>query len=325
MPRAAWKAILVRTWREAGTDNVGIIAAGVSFYGFLALVPLLGAIVLTYGFVADPRTVAEHMSAMMAVMPADAARLVGEQLMSVVETSSEKKGFGVLIALGVALFGARNAAGSIITALNIAYEEDERRGFLMSNLLALAMTVAAVLLAVAGMFAVAGLSNLEALLPELPSVALAGMKLVSYPILTLIAAGGAALLYRFGPSRDQARWTWLTPGSLLFAVAWVALTLGFGAYASQFGNYNATYGSLAAVVIFLTWLYLSSYALLFGAELNAEVEHQTARDTTTGAEKPLGQRGAWVADHVAGDYADAVAKPGAAARHSGSDQASSPS
>jgi membrane protein len=305
MPRAAWKKILGRTWREATTDNIGIIAAGVSFYGFLAMVPLLGAIVLTYGFLADPRTVAEHMAAMMAVMPADAARLVGEQLMNVVETSSEKKGLGVLLALGVALFGARNAAGSIVTALNIAYEEDERRGFIKSNLLALGITAAAVLLAVAGTFAAAGLSDLEGLLPDLHPVLVTGLKIASYLVLVLIAAGGAALLYRFGPSRDQARWTWLTPGSLLFAVAWVALTLGCGVYASNFGNYNATYGSLAAVVIFLTWMYLSSYALLFGAELNSEIEHQTAQDTTTGPEKPLGQRGAWVADHVAAD-ADAA-------------------
>jgi membrane protein len=299
LPPAGWKDVLIRTAKEASTDNVGLVAAGVSFYGFLALVPLLGSVVLIYGFVADPRTVAQHMASMMAVMPADVARLIGEQLMNVVQTSSGKKGLGMLLALGIALFGARNAAGAIITALNIAYEEEEKRGFLKTHALALGMTSAAVVLAVVALLAIGGFVYLEDLLPGLHPLVAAGSKIASYVVLALVAAAAAAALYRFGPSRDDARWAWLTPGSVLFALAWVAVTLGFGFYVSKFGNYNATYGSLAAIVVLLTWMYLSSYALIFGAELNSELEHQTARDTTKGPEQPLGQRGAWAADHVA--------------------------
>lgn len=300
MPARGWKEVLVRSWKEAGDDNVGLIAAGVAFYGFLALVPLLGAIVLSYGVVASPATVVGNMKSLTSVMPAQAAQLVGEQLMNVVQTSGGKKGFGLLLALGLALFGARNGAGSVMTALNIAYEEKEKRGFLAVNLTALAITGGAVLVAILAVVAIAALGHLEKLLPGVPAVLLIVGKLLTYGLLLAAAAGVAATLYRYGPSRTEAKWVWLTPGSLLAAVAGVALTLGFGFYVANFGNYNATYGSLGAVVVLLTWLYLSSYILLFGAELNAELEHQTSADTTAGAAKPIGARGAWAADHVAG-------------------------
>ena len=299
MPLKGWKDVFVRTWAEAGDDNVGLVAAGVAFYGFLALVPLLGAIVLSYGLVADPKTVVHNMQGLTSVMPGDAAKLVGEQLMNVVKTSGSKKGLGLLLALALAVFGARSAAGSIVTALNIAYEEKEKRSFVMVNLLALGITAAGVVVAVLAVVAIAALGHLESLLPTAPAFVVILGKLLSYVALALAGAAGAATLYRYGPSRTKPRWVWLTPGSMLAAVLWLALTLGFGIYVANFGNYNATYGSLGAVVVLLTWLYLSSYILLFGAELNSELEHQTAEDTTGGAAKPMGDRGAWAADHVA--------------------------
>lgn len=300
MPWPAWRQVLLRTWNETGSDNIGLIAAGVGFYGFLALVPLLGATVLTYGLVADPQTVIANVRALADVMPADAARLIGEQLMNVVETSDGKKGFGLLLALALAIFGARGAAGSVITALNIAYEEEETRGFLKVNALALGITAGGVLVVILAMIAIAALGTLEDLLPWLPEFLLGLGKVLAYLLMTLGGAAGAATLYRYGPSRRHARWEWLTPGSILAAVGWLALTIGFGIYVANFGNYNATYGSLGAVVVLLTWMYLSAYILLFGAELNAELEHQTAVDTTVSRNAPLGARDAWVADHVAG-------------------------
>ena len=301
LPAGGWKAVLKRTWAETGRDNVGLIAAGVAFYGFLALVPLLGVTVLSYGLIADQQTVIDDVNRLTAVMPADAARLVGEQLMNVVQASDGKKGFGLLLALALALFGARNGAGAVITALNIAYEEEEKRGFIKVNLLALGITAAAVIVALVAALAIAALGKLEALLPGAPGVVVVAGKLASYLLLLVAGSAAAAALYRYGPSRAQARWTWLTPGSLFAAGGWLLLSLGFGLYVANFGNYNATYGSLSAVVVMLTWMYLSSYILVFGAELNAELEHQTAADTTTGAARPLGSRGSWVADHVAGD------------------------
>jgi membrane protein len=310
MPLSAWKAVAIRTWGESSKDNVGLVAAGVAFYAFLALVPMLGAIVLTYGLVAEPETVIRNMQALTSVMPADAAELVGEQLMNVVQTSGTKKGFGLVLALALALFGARNGAGAIVTALNIAYEEEEKRGFIRVNLLALLMTAAAVALALLAIMAVAALGYLHELFPNAPQVLLLIGKVVAYGLFVLAAAAGAATLYRYAPSRDKAKWTWLTPGSLFVALAWLLLTLGFGLYVANVGNYDATYGSLGAVVVLLTWLYLSSYVVLFGAELNSELEHQTAKDTTAGAPEQMGQRGAWVADHVAGEPERSPPRPG---------------
>lgn len=298
MPARAWKDVLVRTWKETSRDNISLVAAGVSFYAFLALLPLLGAIVLTYGLLADPQAVTENMTAITRVMPPDAAKFIGEQLMYVVQTSGSKKGLAVFLALALALFSARNGAAAIITALNIAYEEEEKRGFLTVNLLALLITGGAVLMAVAALLSVTIFAYVEALLPSMPVIA-ALSKILSYLMLGCAAAAVAATLFRYGPSRRKARWVWLTPGSLFFAIGWVLLTLGFAVYVSQFGNYNATYGSLATIVILLTWIYMTSYILMFGAELNSELEHQTARDSTKGAEKPIGARGAWAADHVA--------------------------
>lgn len=299
MPWPAWKDVLLRTWSETSNDNVGLVAAGVAFYGFLALVPLLGATVLTYGLVADPHAVIADVQGMMSVMPADAAKLIGEQLMNVVQTSDGKKGFGLLLALALALFGARNGAGAVVTALNIAYEEQETRGFVKVNALALGITAGGVLVAIVAMVAVAALGHLESLLPTLPDVVLVAGKVLAYLVMALVGAAGAATLYRYGPARRKAQWVWLTPGSLFAALGWLALTIGFGIYVANFGNYNATYGSLGAVVVLLTWLYLSAYILIFGAELNAELEHQTATDTTVSRDAPIGTRDAWVADHVA--------------------------
>jgi membrane protein len=300
MPRQAWFAVVRRTWAEASDDNIGLVAAGVAFYGFLALVPMLGATVLLYGIFAEVDTVISHVTRLMSIMPTDIALLVGEQLLSVVTASSGKKGFGLLIALGVALFGARNAAGAIVTALNIVYEQKETRGFVRVNILSLTITAAAVTTVVAGLLGVAALGFVHLAIPSSPLLA-AALRVLTYLALALLAAGAAATLYRYGPARSRARWSWITPGSALFAVAWVTLTLGFGFYVANFGSYGTTYGSLGAVVVLLTWMYLSAYALLFGADLNAELEHQTARDTTSGPEEPLGERGAWVADHVADD------------------------
>jgi membrane protein len=299
IPAPAWKDVVLRAWKQGSEDNVSLVAAGVAFYAFLALVPLLGAVVLTYGIAADPQTVLGNVKSLTSVLPQDVAKLIGEQLMSVVQTSGGKKGFGLILALAVALWGARNAASSVITALNIAYEEEETRSTIRVNLLALAITAGGVLMAVLALLAITALGYLEKLLPSLPGPLLIIGKAISYLLLLLGACAGAATLYRYAPNRKKARWEWITPGSIFSALTWLLLTFGFGFYVAHFGNYNKTYGSLATVVILVTWLYLSAYVFLLGGELNSELEHQTAKDTTEGAPKPLGARGAWSADHVA--------------------------
>lgn len=301
MPSKGWAEILQRAWAEMQRDNLSLIAAGVAFYAFTALVPLLGAVVLTYGLVADPAVVVRHFQELSAMLPADAARLVGEQLLNVVETANAKKGLGLLLALALAFWGATKATGAIVTALNIAYEEEETRGFFKKTLINLAMVLGGVLLTGAATAAITIFAHLDRMLPGAPAFLLFMGRLVSWLLLGLIGAAGVATLYRYAPDRDAAKWRWLTPGSVFAAAGWGLLTLGFGLYVANFGNYNATYGSLGAVIVLLTWLYLTALILIVGAELNAELEHQTARDTTRGPNRPLGARGAEMADRVAPD------------------------
>ncbi|HXH15278.1 MAG TPA: YihY/virulence factor BrkB family protein [Sphingomonas sp.] len=307
MSSREWWKVLKRTWTEAGDDNISLIAAGTAFYGFAAIVPLLASVVLIYGLVADTATVVENIRGLFNVLPDDAARVIGDQLATVVGTSEGKKGFGLVIALGIALYGGTKGASSIVTALNIAYEERETRGFIALNVLAFAITAGAVVLALLAALSMAAFALLDGLIPNAPDVVLTAIRLVSYVVLAALGVSAAACLYRFGPDRQKAKWTWLTPGSLAATLVWLAATIGFGIYVSRFGNYGATYGSLSAVIVLLTWLWLSAYVFLLGAELNAELEHQTAHDTTTGAAKPIGTRGATVADTVARDEPPKVA------------------
>ena len=299
MPMLSWQEILVRTWNESSKDNVALVAAGVTFYAFLALVPMLAAIVLSYGLFARPEAVIHAVGSLTAILPPNVSKLIGGMLLTVVHSSGGKKGLGIFVALAVALWGSRNAAGSLIIALNIAYEEEEQRGFVHRTLLALAITLGAVALGLAAIAATTALAFFANLWPDASGLVRSLGRVVTYPLLASGGAAAAATLYRYGPSRDRARWSWLTPGSLFSALGWLLLTIGFGLYVRRIAHYDATYGSLGAVIALLTWIYLSSYVFLFGGELNSEVEHQTARDTTDGGVQPLGERGAWAADHVA--------------------------
>lgn len=300
MPPRAWSDIAQRTWTRTWQDNVGLVAAGVTYYGFLAFVPLLGLIILVYGTVADPSTVVNNVRAITAMLPPDVDQLIADQLIAAVRATRETKGLGVVVAALVALYGGTNGTGAIITALNIAYEEKEKRTLGRFYLVSAIMTAAAVVLAVAALVATTALAFFGNFAPSASPVAVAVGRIAGYAGMTLAAAAVAATLYRFGPSREHARWVWITPGSLFAAIAWLLLTLAFGFYATTITDYHTTYGSLGTVVVMLTWIYLSAYALVFGAELNSEIEHQTARDSTTGRPLPMGTRGAWAADHVAG-------------------------
>jgi membrane protein len=194
-----WREIAWQSWREAGDDNISLIAAGVAFYGFLALVPLLGAVVLVYGMVSNPDTVVHDMHLLTSVMPPEAAGFIGQQLMDVVKASRGTKGWGTLGALALALFGARNGAGSIIIALNVAFEVRERRGYILVNLLAMGTTALAVVTLILAMIAIAALSHLEGFLPTVPLATLALGKIGSCLMLVVSGTLAAATLYRFGP------------------------------------------------------------------------------------------------------------------------------
>lgn len=267
------KDLLSRAVAAAGRDNISIIAAGVAYFTFLALVPLLAVVILGYGLVVDTATVARHVQTLATNLPEASAELIGGQLSAVVETSAGEKGLGLALAIGIALFGARNAASAIITALGIAYNSADDRGMIARTLLALAVTVGGVILAGLAATAMAALALLEDLLPDLAGFGIALVRVASYALFVSAAIIGAALLFRLAPNRAAPAWAAVWPGAVFAGLGWFLLTVLFGIYVSNFGNYNATYGSLGGVIVLLWWLYLSVYVLLFGAELNAVKEY----------------------------------------------------
>ncbi|MBA2935198.1 YihY/virulence factor BrkB family protein [Sphingomonas sp. CGMCC 1.13654] len=299
IPKSGWRDILVRTWSQTGEDNLSLLAAGVAFYSFLAFVPLLAAVVLVYGIVANPTNVATHVAELTRLLPADAAKIIANQLKGMTATPVTRTSIGLVVAILLALYGAMRGATSIIEALNITYGERETRSIVRTYGLAFGFTLGAVLVTIVALFTISAMTLIGGLI-QLPSVVGPIVTVGLWIATALVASGLIAIIYRFGPDREHARWTWLTPGSLFASFGTLIATLLFGLYVSHFAGYNATYGALGAVVSFLMWLYVAAFVILLGAELNAEIEHQTAKDTTTGAELPQGQRGAVMADTTAG-------------------------
>lgn len=276
-----WRDVLVRTWKEAGDDNVGLLAAGVAFYAFLAFVPLLAATVLVYGLAAEPRTVAEHIQQLFGVLPRDAAALIGDQLKAMTDSPDAAKGWSLVVAIALAIYGASKGSGAIVTALNIAYEVKESRGFVKSTLLSLAITIGALVVLVIAAAGISVMTWVESLFPSFSGWAHITLQILFWAAAVVAVGLGLAAVYRYAPNRPDAPWMWISPGSAAATLLWLAASLGFGAYVSNFGNYNATYGSLGGVVVFLTWLYLSGYIVLMGGEMNSELERQQAQ--TAGA------------------------------------------
>ncbi|MBI1181181.1 MAG: YihY family inner membrane protein [Alphaproteobacteria bacterium] len=298
IPRTGWLDVALRTGRAAFDDNVGLVAAGVAFYGMLAIFPGIAALISIYGLVADPSEVRDQLQAASGVLPNGAFALLSDQMTQVSDSTAGALSLAAAGGLLLALWGASRITKAFMKAMNIAYGEDEERGFLRTNLTALALTVFILLTAAV---AIGGIVILPIVLDGLGLGASADrlIGVLRWPVIAAIFVGGLALLYRFGPSRDRPRWRWVVPGCLAALALWLAASIAFSVYVRDFGRYNETYGSLGAVIGMLMWLWLSAFAILLGAELNAELERQTRRDTTVGPHQPKGERGAHAADTVA--------------------------
>ncbi len=297
LPKAGWKDVLRRTLQEIKADNVPITAAGVAFYGMLALVPAMVAIVSVYGLVVTPEESARQVEGFTRALPGEAARLLVDQLKSI--TGGDSGGLGIKLAVSLAglLWSASSGTTALIRGLGVAYDEPEGRGFVKLRSRALILTVAAVL----GAVVVLGLTvALPAILDaaRLGSVGKTIGLVLRWPILGVLFILGLSALYRYGPDRDKPKWRWVSLGSLVATLLWVVGTALFALYAGRFGSYNETYGTLAGAVVLLLWLYLTSLVILVGAELNSEMERQTLEDSTSGPPQSLGQRGASSADTV---------------------------
>jgi len=297
IPVKGWKDILWRTYNQIGEDRLLAVAAGAVFYMLLALFPAVTALVSLYGLFTDPSVINEHLSLLGGVMPGGAIDIVREQVTRLTETGKNALGFGFFFGLLLALWSANAGIKATIDALNVVYDEREKRSFIKLTLVAFAFTIGALVFV---LLALAGIVILPLVLAWTGYETRAGeiVSLLRWPALLVIIMLWLAVLYRYAPSRERARWSWLSVGSIFAALAWLGGSALFSWYLSNFADYDATYGSLGAAIGLMMWLWLSVSVILVGGELNAEMEHQTAHDSTVGAGKPMGARGAVMADTV---------------------------
>ena len=297
IPWRGWKDILWRAYNEMNSDRLVSVAGGVAFFVLLAIFPAITALVSACGLFFNASTITDNFSLLQDVVPGNVFGLMGEQATRIASNSGGALSIGVVAGILVALWSAMSGVKAVMDALNVIYEEKESRGIIRLNAVALIFTLSgfAVFLLVIGAVIVLPLI--------LSSIGLGGVtgtltRVVRWPALFIVLLGGLAILYRYAPARRTARWQWVSVGSVFAAVVWIAGSYLFSWFLANFANYNATYGSLGAAVGLLMWLWISTIVVLLGAELNAEIEHQTARDSTVGGDKPLGTRGAAMADTV---------------------------
>lgn len=296
IPKRGWKDVLIRTYEQVGEDRLLAVAAGVVFYGLLALFPAITALVSSYALFAEPGTIKEHLSSLSGMLPAGGLSIVQDQVERVLSKGDTKLGVAFLISLLLAVWSANGGMKAVIDALNVVYDETEKRGFFKLNAVSLAFTLG-------GLIAILAAIGLVVAAPVVLSTIGLGpigdalLKYGRWPVLALMVLLGLAVLYRFAPSRRSPQWRWVSVGSAAAAFTWLADSALLSFYLANFANYDATYGSLGAAIGLMMWMWMSTIVVLFGAELNSEIEHQTARDST-GSAKPIGERGAAMADSI---------------------------
>jgi membrane protein len=295
IPPRGWKDILWRAWNEISDQNLFLIAGGVTYAVLLALFPGLATLVSLYGLAFDAGQIEKQVAALSGVLPAQTQELLSQQLHSLVAASNGSLGLGAIVGLVLTLWSASRGMSGLITAINIAYEEKERRGFVKLNLIALGLTLG---LLAGGVVVIA----LVAILPAAAQLLPLGtgtrwlLFIVQWPLLIVLVMLGLAVLYRYAPDRDKPQWRWVSPGAITSTLLWIVASIGFTVYVANFNSYDKTYGSLGGVVILLTWLYLSALMVLLGAVINAQSERQTRKDSTEGDPRAMGQRDAKAAD-----------------------------
>jgi membrane protein len=296
IPARGWRDIATRTLTEVKADQVPLLGAGVAFYALLSLFPAIIAGVSLYGLVADPQTVRDQLNQLTTLLSPETARIVGTQLEQVTSGAGGALGLATVIGILTALWSASSGMKALITGVNLAYDEPEGRKFAKLRGLAMVLTLGAMVLMAVALTLIIGFPALADSWP-------AGLRWTVGALRWVLLAGlliaALAVLYRYAPDRDQPRWSWVSWGSAVATVLWILASIGFSVYVNAFGNYNKTYGALAGIIILMFWLYLTAFVVLVGAELNAEMELQTVEDTTAGPTRPMGQRDAYAADHVA--------------------------
>lgn len=289
--------VLVRMWHKQAHLNLGLIAAGIAFYGLLSLFPGITAAVAFAGTFLNPEMLVENSEEIAAMLPEAAKTIVMGQLRDVANADSSTLSFAALFSLAIALYSASKAVANFIAGLNVIYQEKETRNFFLVKALTIVLTAFLIIGLLIAIIVVAAIPVVAAIFGDYGIIDDLVMFL-RWPFLFLMGAFEIAVLYRLGPNRRSARWRWLTPGAFVACALWVSGSFGFSLYVQSFGSYNETFGALGGVIILLTWLWLSAFIVLLGALLDAELEAQTKRDSTVGDDRPIGERGAVKADTV---------------------------
>lgn len=296
--RGLWD-VLWRTGISFAKDRVSLVAAGVTYYLLLAVFPALGVLVGLYGFFANPSQIADHIDFLAGVVPSGILGLISGQLEALAGQEASAQGLAFFGGLLVAFWSANNGIKALFEAMNVAYGETEKRSFIRLNLVTFAFTIGALLIVI---ILVTGIALIPAILslPGLSGWTDLLARLIRWPAVLVVIAAGISLLYRYGPSREKAKLRWLSWGATFSIVVWLISSILFSYYLENYANYNVTYGTLGALIGSMVWMWLSIVILIVGAKLNAELEHQTAIDSTTGEPQPMGERGAFVADTLGG-------------------------
>lgn len=293
-----WMDILKRVGGEIGRDHVSLIAAGVAFYGLLAIFPGIAALMAIAGLVFDPQTVVTQLDQIGAILPQEAADIILGQAEDVAGSQSNRLGFAALLGIALALWSASAGVSSLMEGINVAYDEKDMRGFVKRTLVRIGLT----LLLIAGFVVIVGLAVVVPValgfLEVFGPVAETLIAILRWGVIFLVVVALLAALYRWGPNRADAEWRWITPGAALATLLWVVGSVALAIYVRNFASYQETFGTLAGVVILLMWLWMSAFIILLGAELDSEMEAQTRHDTTTGRDEPMGERGAVKADNL---------------------------
>lgn len=297
MSRLGWTDVALRVALEIQRDNIQLVAASVAFYAFLAVFPALAAVIAVVGLIADPHLVEAQVGPALVLMPAAARSIIQDQIRDIASTTGSSLSFAIVLGIGFAFWSAKKGTAALISAVGLAYEEKETRGFLKTQLLAMQGTVVTVVGVIVAIFLLAAV---PVVLEHVP----AGQYVIRWMhvLRWVVLAGGVMLFlgtfYRHAPPRVPPKWRWVTVGSVVATALWLTGSVLFSLYTRVLADYNETYGAVGAFMALLLWFYMSSWCLLLGAEINAELEHQTTVDTTVGPPQPLGWRGAFVADHV---------------------------
>lgn len=295
IPPQGWWQITKRVFHQLGKDHVQLVAAGVAFYSFLAIFPALSAMVSAYGLVMTPAAVQNQVRELAAILPPQARDLLTDVLVNLASTSDGTLGWSLFVGIALSIWSAKRGTNALFEGLNIIYNERDTRPFFKKAGLTLAFTLAGFLASGLCLFMIVGISIFIDKV-GLPTPVEFLISLLRWPLLAGLFILGLTMSYKYAPNRTDPEIKWISLGSMIATVVWLLLSYGFSAYVQNFGSYDETYGSLAAVVILLLWLFLTAMTILLGAEINAQTEFQTAKDTTVGPDKPMGQRGAYYAD-----------------------------